>query len=336
MKKPDEVEVFITRDISSAGIELLKKEGFRVSVWPHDKPMQPDELIREGKKANALITLLTDVIDKNFLNECKHLDILSQFAVGYDNIDIAEATRLGIAIGYTPGAMSDATADVAFGLMIAVSRKMFYMHKTIAKGEWTYFRPKADLGIELKNKTLGVFGLGRIGLQMALRCRGAYNMKIIYCNRKPNAVAEKLLNARQVSFEELLRQSDVLSVHSALNQETRNIFNKSSFAKMKPGLIFINTARGGIHNEQDLFDALQEGTIWGAGLDVTNPEPMSVDSPLLSMPNVAVLPHIGSATVEARSEMSRLAAVNIVEFYKHKVVPNIVNPETLKNSTHAI
>jgi glyoxylate reductase len=336
MKKQDEVEVFITRDISPSGIELLKKEGFRVSVWPHDKPMQPDELIEQGKKANALITLLTDVIDKNFLNECKHLDIISQFAVGYDNIDIAEATRLGIAIGYTPGAMSDATADTAFGLMIAVSRKMFYMHKTIAKGEWTYFRPKADLGIELKNKTLGVFGLGRIGLQMALRCQGAYNMKIIYCNRKTNAIAEKLLNARLVSFEELLHQSDVLSVHSALNQETRNIFNRNSFAKMKPGAIFINTARGGIHNEQDLFEALKDGKIWGAGLDVTNPEPMNVDSPLLSMANVAVLPHIGSATVEARSEMSRLAAVNIVEFYKHSVVPNIVNPETLKNSTNAI
>jgi glyoxylate reductase len=336
MKKPGEVQIFITRDIPPAGIDLLKKEGFRVSVWPHDTPMRPGELIEQGKKANALITLLTDVIDKTLLNECSHLDIISQFAVGYDNIDIAEATRLGIAIGYTPGAMSDATADIAFGLMIAVSRKMFYMHKTIAKGEWTYFKPKADLGIELKNKTLGVFGLGRIGLQMALRCQGAYDMKIIYCNRKPNAVAEKLLNARLVSFEELLHQSDVLSVHSALNQETRNIFNRNSFAKMKPGAIFINTARGGIHSEQDLFDALKEGKIWGAGLDVTNPEPMSVDSPLLSMPNVAVLPHIGSATVEARSEMSRLAAVNIVEFYKHNVVPNIVNPETLKNSTNAI
>src|SRR4030095_13577747 len=336
MKKPDEVEVFITRDIPSVGIELLKKEGFGVSVWPHDKPMQPDELIEQGKKANALVTLFTDAIDKTFLNECKHLDIISQFAVGYDNVDIPEATRLGIPIGYTPGAMSDATADTAFGLMIAVSRKMFYMHKRIAEGEWTYFRPKADLGIELRDKTLGVFGLGRIGLQMAMRCQGAYKMKIIYCNRNANAIAEKLLNARLVSFEELLHESDVLSVHSALNQETRNIFNRNSFAKMKPGSIFINTARGGIHNEQDLFDALKEGKIWGAGLDVTNPEPMSVDNPLLSMPNVAVLPHIGSATVEARSEMSRLAAVNIVEFYKHNVVPNIVNPETLKNSTNAI
>lgn len=328
-KNLHEIKVFITREIPAIGVELLKKEGFRISVWPHDWPMKPGELIVEGKKANAFLTLLTDTIDKHFLNECRYLDIISQFAAGYDNIDIAEATRLGIPVGYAPGAMSDATADVAFGLMIATSRKMFYMHKTIAKGEWTYFRPKANLGIELKNKTIGIFGLGRIGFQMAARCKGAYNMKIIYCNRKPNAEAEKLLEATRVNFEELLQESDVLSVHSVLNDETRNIFNKNAFTKMKPGSIFINTARGGIHNEDDLLEALHTGTIWGAGLDVTSPEPMNSTNPLLAMPNVAVLPHIGSATVEARNEMSRLAAVNIIEFYKHNHVPNIVNPESM-------
>jgi glyoxylate reductase len=329
VKNLHEIKVFITRDIPAIGIELLKKEGFNITVWPHDWPMKPGELIEEGKKANAFLTLLTDTIDKYFLNECRYLDIISQFAAGYDNIDIAEASRLGIPVGYAPGAMSDATADVAFGLMIAASRKMFYMHKTITKGEWSYFKPKANLGIELKNKTLGIFGLGRIGIQMAMRSKGAYNMKIIYCNRKPNAEAEKLLEATLVSFEELLEESDVLSVHSVLNNETRNIFNKNAFAKMKPGSIFINTARGGIHNENDLLEALDKGIIWGAGLDVTNPEPMNSTNPLLSMPNVAVLPHIGSATVEARNEMSRLAAVNIIEFYKHNKVPNIVNPETM-------
>src|SRR6201986_2546908 len=169
IKDPQKVSVFVTREIPAIGIEMLKQEGFNVTVWPHDRPMSPDELIEEVKKANAVLTLLTDLIDVKFLNECKHLDIISQFAVGYDNINIAEATKLNIVVGYTPGAMSDATADTAFGLMIAASRKMFYMHKKIAKGEWTFFRPKADLGIELKNKTLGIFGLGRIGLQMALR-----------------------------------------------------------------------------------------------------------------------------------------------------------------------
>ena len=326
-KNPNEIKVFITREIPSTGIDLLKKEGFNVTIWPHDRPMKPDELIEEGIKVNALLTLSTDPIDKIFLNTCRQLDLISQFSAGYDNIDIAEAARLGIPIGYAPGAMSDATADIAFGLMIATARKMFYMHKTIAKGEWTFFRPMANLGFEFKNKTLGIFGLGRIGKEMAIRCKGAYNMKIIYCNRKPNAEAEKFLDATLVSFEELLKQSDVLSVHCALTDETRGIFDKVAFDKMKPHSIFINTARGGIHNEQDLIDALNTGSIWGAGLDVTNPEPMDANNPLLSMPNVCVLPHIGSATAEARNEMSRLAAVNIIEFYKNNQIPNLVQVE---------
>src|SRR5258706_5432779 len=142
-----QVKVFITRDIPAIGIDLLKKEGFDVSVWPHDRPMSPGELIEESKKATALLTLSTDPIDANFLKECSHLDIISQFSAGYDNINIAEATRLGIPIGNAPGAMSEATADTAFGLMIAVSRKMFYMHNTIARGDWSFFRPKANLGI---------------------------------------------------------------------------------------------------------------------------------------------------------------------------------------------
>jgi glyoxylate reductase len=333
-KDPQQIKVFVTRKIPGVGIELLENEKFDVSVWPHERPMTPDELIVAGKKVNAMLTLLTDSIDKNFLNECRQLDIISQYAAGYDNIDVAEATRLGIRLGYAPGAMSDATADVAFGLMIAVSRKMFYMHKSIAKGEWSYFKPKANLGFELKNKTLGIFGLGRIGIQMATRCKGAYNMQVIYHNRKQNAEAEKLLNARFVSFDELLRESDVLSVHSSLNADNKGIFNKDAFTKMKPTSVFINTARGSIHNEEDLLDALTKEIIWGAGLDVTNPEPMSTNNPLLSMPNVAVLPHIGSATMEARNEMSRLAAVNIVEFYKNNHVPNIINPETLSSKIY--
>jgi glyoxylate reductase len=328
-KDSHEIKVFVTRDIPGGGIDLLKNEGFEVSVWSQDRPMTKEELMLAGKKANAMLSLLTDSIDKNFLNECNHLEIISQYAVGYDNIDIPEATRLGIPIGYAPGAMSDATADVAFGLMIAVSRKMFYMHKTIAKGEWSFFKPKANLGIELKNKVLGIVGLGRIGLQMAIRCKGAYNMQIFYHNRKSNPEAEKILNARLVSFDELLTSSDVLSVHCALNEQTKGMFNTTTFSRMKPTSIFINTARGAIHNEQDLFDALNKGIIWGAGLDVTNPEPMAATNPLLSMPNVAILPHIGSATIEARSEMSRLAALNIVEFYKRGKIPNLVNPDAL-------
>lgn len=321
--------IFITRDIPSMGIDLLKKEGFNIRIWPHDSPIPSANLIEESKKADAVLCISTDKIDASFLNECKHLELISQFAAGYDNINVAEATKLGIPLGYAPGAMSDATADIAFGLMLAVSRKFFYMHKRIVKGEWKHFRPKANLGMELKQKTLGIFGLGRIGIEMAKRCKGAYNMKIIYHNRKRNPGAEKQLEASYVDFEELLRQSDVLSVHTVLSKETKGIFNKAAFAKMKPTAIFINTARGPVHNEHDLIEALNAETIWGAGLDVTNPEPMKPDNPLLDMENVAVLPHIGSATIEARNEMSRLAAVNIIEFYKNGKVPNMINPEVL-------
>jgi glyoxylate reductase len=325
-----QIKVFITRDIPSIGIDLLKKEGFIVSVWPHDRPIPFDELIKGAKEATAVICLGTDRISKDFLQECNHLDIISLLAVGYDNIDVAKANELGIPLGYAPGAMSNATADIAFGLMIAVSRKFFYMHKKIAKGEWTHFRPKANLGMELKNKTLGIFGLGRIGMEMAKRCRGAYDMKVIYTNRKPNEEAERMFGAKKVSFEDLLAQSDVISVHSALNEETRGIFNKSSFAKMKPTSIFINTARGPVHDEEDLVEALNTGTIWGAGLDVTNPEPMKPANPLLEMENAAILPHIGSATIEARNEMSRMAAMNIIEFYKGNKIPTQINAEVNK------
>lgn len=322
-------KIFVTRVIPSAGIDLLKDSGYDVDVWREDRPVPKEDFIVAAKKADAVICLSSDKIDAVFLNACSHLEIISQFAAGYDNIDIPAATALGIAIGNTPGAMSNATADVAFGLMIAVSRKMFFMHKKIEKGEWGYFRPMADLGIELENKTLGIFGLGTIGMELAKRCKGAYDMEIIYCNRHRNETAEQMLGAKYVSFDQLLEQSDILSVHSVLSPSTRGIFDRNAFEKMKPSAIFINTSRGGVHVEIDLVKALENRIIWGAGLDVTNPEPMHKDNPLLKMENVCVLPHIGSATVEARTEMSRIAAANIVEFYTTGRFKNIVNPEVL-------
>lgn len=322
-------KILITRLFPEIGAQLLKEAGFIVTTWEKDRPMTQDELIDNAKGHDALFCALSDKIDKRFLSECSHLDIISQFAVGYDNIDIQEATRLGIPVGYTPDALSEATADIAFGLMIATARKMFYLHKTIEKGEWSYFRPNANLGIELKNKTLGVYGLGRIGVKMAQRCKGAYNMKVIYHNRTRNSVAEQELQAEYVDFNSLLEQSDVLSIHCALTTETTAIFNKEAFSKMKPSSILINTARGLVHNELDLIEALKCGTIWGAGLDVTNPEPMQPNNPLLQMENVTVLPHVGSGTMEARGEMAKLAAENIIEFYKNNRIPHVVNPEVM-------
>ncbi len=326
----NDIKIFISSVLPQIGIDMLRNENFNVIAWNDDKPIPQEILIKNTIQCNALLCTLNAKIDEVFLNACSHLEIISQFGVGYDNINIAEATKLGIPVGNTPGVLTDATADIAFGLMIAASRKMFFMHKKIQRGEWKNFTPTSNLGIELKNKTLGIFGLGRIGTEMAKRCKGAYNMNIIYHNRKPNAEAEKLLDAKYVSFNELLAQSDVLSVHSISSEATKGIFNKAAFNKMKPASIFINTSRGAVHNEKDLIQALNEKKIWGAGLDVTNPEPMDKNNPLLSMENVAILPHIGSATVEARNGMSRLAAENIIEFYKHDCIPNFVNPEVIK------
>ncbi len=331
VRNPEETKIFVSRNIPDTGIELMRKEKFDVTVRTEDSPLTQIELIKKAKLYNALLCTVTEKIDKLFLNECKHLDIISQFAVGYDNIDINEANSLRIPIGFTPYVLSEATADVAFGLMIAASRKMFHLHKTISKGEWDYFRPGANLGIEIKNKILGIFGLGRIGIEMAKRCKAAYNMDIIYFNRTPNEYAEKTYDAKPVSFEYLVQHSDVLSVHCSLNEETKGLFDKTVFKKMKQSAIFINTSRGLVHNEIDLIDALKNGDIWGAGLDVTNPEPMKPDNPLLSMENVAVLPHIGSGTVETRDKMSTLAAENIIEFYKGNRIPGIVNPDILNN-----
>lgn len=318
------MKVLVSLNIPETGIEMLRRANMEVTVWTDDLPMTPGKLIELSKQHDALLCTGADAIDKQFLTECSHLKIISQFAAGYDNIDVAEAQRLGIPIGYAPNAMSSATADVAFMLMLAASRKMCFNHKRIQKGEWGHFRPKAFLGMELSRKTLGIFGLGRIGTEMAKRCKGAYDMNIIYHNRSRNAEAEKQLGARYVTFQELLNQSDVLSVHCMLSEETTGIFDKDAFRQMKNTAIFINTARGRIHNEPELIDALRRGEIWGAGLDVTNPEPMLPDNPLLAMENVAITPHIGSATIEARSEMSRMAAENIMKFARGEKVENLV------------
>jgi len=325
-----EKRILVTRQFPKAGLALLENENFHLTQWEKARPMTSFELMDQAMNHHALFCTLTDRIDQGFLDHCRHLEIISQFAVGYDNIDIHTATRLGIPVGFTPDAMSEATADIAFGLMIAVARKLFFLHKTIINGQWGFFNPTGNLGCELKHKTLGIFGLGRIGVKMAQRCKSAYGMEILYHNRTRNKVAEKLLDASYVDFNTLLSQSDVLSVHCALTPETKELFNRAVFKKMKPSAIFINTARGPIHQEQDLILAIKAGEIWGTGLDVTNPEPMQPDNPLLFMENACVLPHVGSGTLEARDQMSILAAMNIIEFYKNGRVPHIVNPEVLK------
>ncbi len=324
-------KVLVTRKFPVIGLELLEKNGFELTLWHQERPMTPDELSQNAQGHQALMCTLSDAVNQKFLDQCPRLEIISQFAVGYDNIDVAYATARSIPVGYTPDVMTEATADIAFGLMIATARKMFFNHKLILDGGWDFFRPRAHLGMEPSGKTLGIFGMGRIGMAMARRCKGAYGMDILYCNRNPYPAAEKELDARRVDFKDLLAQSDVVSAHCPLTPETKGVFDKAAFKRMKPSAIFINTARGAVHHQSDLLNALKDRDIWGAGLDVTDPEPMAKDHPLLSMENVCVLPHIGSATKEARNGMSLLAAENIIEFYKTGTVPHVVNPQALIN-----
>jgi len=325
------MKVFVTRRIDELGVKIMENAGIDVTQWMEKRDLTQSELIEHCKQHNALLSAGANKIDGRFLDECSHLKVIALLSVGFDNVDVAEASRFKIPIGNTPGVLSGATADTAMLLMLATSRKAFYHHRRIINGNWGFFDPMADLGIDLKERTLGIYGLGRVGFEMARRCVGAFNMKVIYCNHHPNEVAEKELNAKPVSFDELLAQSDVLSVHANLTSETKGKFDKRAFTKMKPNSIFVNAARGELHNEQDLTEALSNGAIWGAGLDVTNPEPMLPDNPLLSMPNVCVLPHIGSATLETRIAMTKLAAENIVAGLRDERLPHVVNPEVYDN-----
>lgn len=324
-------KVLVTVKIPETGIEMLKDAGVDLTLWEEDRPMTGEELLRESKGHEILLCTLTDKITRGFLTASPQIRMVSQLAVGFDNIDVAAATELGIPVGNTPDVMTEATADIAFGLMIATARKMFFHHKRILAGQWDYFRPTGHLGMELTGKTLGVVGMGRIGMAMARRCRGAYGMKVLYHSRSANEEAEGELGAKRTDFHTLLAQSDVVSVHTVLNAETRGLFNARAFEMMKREALFINTGRGPLHNETDLRRALESGQIGGAGLDVTDPEPMDRDNPLLAMETVCILPHIGSATVEARNGMSALAAKNIMDYIRTGRPGFLVNPDVFNS-----
>ncbi|HEX5154921.1 MAG TPA: D-glycerate dehydrogenase [Parafilimonas sp.] len=321
------MKVFITRIIPEAGLQLLKDAGLTITMNTERRNLSKEELISMSQQNDIVLNGGFDKMDAVYFDQCQHLKAFSLMTVGYDNVDVAAATKYKIPVSNTPGVLSNATSDAAFLLMLAVSRKAFYMNRLIMEDKWNFYDPTANLGTELYNATLGIYGLGKIGVEMAKKAKAAYGMNIIYHNRNRNEAAEKLLEATYVSFEELLAQSDVLSVHANLSEQTRGIFDKKAFDKMKPTSIFINTARGGLHNEDDLQYALKNNIIWGAGLDVTNPEPMAKDNPLLTMPNACVLPHIGSATKQARDAMATLAAQNVIAASKGEPLPNVINPE---------
>lgn len=321
------MKIFINRRIPEVGIKMLEDAGLEIFIPEHEN-LSHDEWMSYCKSHDAILSVGMDFkFDKDFFNECPNIKAIALYSVGFDHVDIKEANQRNIPVGNTPDVLSKATSDVAFLLMQAVARRASYNFEKVKDGNWGDFEPLHALGQELYGKTLGIFGLGRIGFEMAKKSKAAFDMDIIYHNRHKNEEAEKELNAKYVSFEELVSRSGVLSVHANFKPEQKELFNAEIFEKMKPDSIFINTARGGFHNQKDLYEALISKQILGAGLDVTNPEPILKDDPILELSNVCVLPHIGSATIEARNAMAKLAAENLIAFSKGQKMPACANPE---------
>lgn len=323
--------VFITREIPSIGLRMIQKE-FEISMWDKYYPPPKRTIIRHIKKADAIVSLLTDPIDKEVLDHAKNLKIITQYAVGYDNIDIEECTRRGIYVTNTPGVLTDAVADLTIGLILAITRRIIEADNFVRSGEWektrTGWHPMMMLGVELKGKILGIVGMGLIGQAVARRAK-AFGMQIVYYSKTRKPQIEKELNAKFVDLEELLKISDVVSLHVPLTKETFKLIGEKELRMMKPTAYLINTARGKVVDEEALYRALKEGWIAGAALDVFWNEPIEVSHPLLSLKNVIVAPHMGSATKETREKMAVLVAENLIAFKRGEIPPNLVNKDVI-------
>ena len=306
-------QVFVTRKIFDEAVALLDEA--RLDYWHNeaDTPLGLPEMKAQLGEAEAIICLLTDKINAQTMDAAPHLKIIANVAVGYDNIDVAAATERGIIVTNTPGAMTECTADLAFALILAAARHIVPADAYMRAGKftgWELFQP--HLGLELTGKTLGIVGMGRIGTAVARRAALGFNMNVLYTGNNPNPEAEQELGAQFVSFPDLLRQSDFVSIHTPLTAQTRHLFTLAEFRQMQSHAILINTARGPIVKEDDLVQALQQGMIGGAGLDVFEEEPKAHPG-LAELPNVVMVPHIGSATTETRRRMAMMAAANVVE-----------------------
>jgi glyoxylate reductase len=323
MTKP---KVFVTRIIPEAG--LAKVRGFcDTDVWGEPLPPTTNVLRERVAGCEGLLSLLTERIDAALMDAAPRLKVISNYAVGFNNIDVAAATERGIAVGNTPGVLTDATADMAFALLISAARRIVESQRYAAGGRWKTWEPLGHIGQDLVGRTLGVVGMGRIGLALAKRCHAGWGMRVLYHDPRASAEAERDLAALRVPLDELLAESDFISVHTDLNDTTRGMFNAATFRKMKPTAVFVNTSRGPLVVEADLAEALGKGLIFAAGLDVTDPEPPLKESPLLSLPNCIVAPHIASATVNTRNAMAEIAADNLIAGLKGEPLRAWVNSE---------
>jgi glyoxylate reductase len=322
MSKP---KVFVTRAIPEKGLELIR-EFCEVDVWPKELPPTHNELLQHVRSIDGLLCLLTDQIDGEVMDEAgPQLKVISNHAVGFDNIDVQAATARKIPVGNTPDVLTDATADFAFALMMAVARCIPEADRYVHAGKWKTWGPMILLGVDLKGATLGLIGFGRIGKAMARRAIG-FDMHVIYYTPHEKG-SDPDIKATGVDFETLLKESDFISLHTPLTPDTRHLIDSEALSKMKPNVVLVNTSRGPIVDMDALYEALKEKRIFGAGLDVTEPEPLPMDSPLLTLDNVVIVPHIASASKTTREKMSWMAAQNLIAGLKGEQLPNCVNPQ---------
>jgi glyoxylate reductase len=291
--------VFVSRKLPFPALDRLG-EAHGLDVWDHITPPPARDLLAHAQEADALLTTITEKIDGDFLDAAPSVKAIANLAVGTDNIDLEAARERGIPVGNTPGVLTDATADIAFALLLAVARRVPEGERQVRAGEWPPWYPGHMLGGDLAGTTLGIIGWGRIGQAMARRGEG-FGMEIVHHSRSSG-----------IALDELLERSDHVSLHTPLTDETRHLMGTEQFARMKPTAYFINTSRGGTVDQAALTQALHDGEIAGAGLDVTDPEPLPADDPLLGAPNLVVVPHVGSATVRTRSRMAVMAVDNLL------------------------
>ncbi|MGI8907024.1 MAG: 2-hydroxyacid dehydrogenase [Candidatus Sumerlaeaceae bacterium] len=323
-------KVFITRKLPEIARQLLHTGGCEVHVNPNDRPLTAEELRSAAHESDALLCLLNDKIDAQLIESAPRCRIYANYAVGYDNMDVPAATAAGVALSNTPDVLSIATAEMAWALMFAAARRLGEGERMVRAGAFNGWAPMMLVGHEITGKTLGIAGAGRIGTAMARMARG-FDMRILYTKRSAQSPAMQKLGAARVELDQLLQESDFVSLHAPLTQETRHMISAQELKLMKPTAVLVNTARGPLIDEAALADALERKQIAAAGLDVYEREPQ-IEARLLSLDNVVLAPHLGSSTHEARAAMAELAANNILDYFDGRPPRTCINPEYVRRS----
>jgi glyoxylate reductase len=319
--------VYVTRELPGDAVERLSQAA-SVRVWPEELPPPRDVVLREAAVSDALLTLLTDRVDGELMDSAPRLRVVSNMAVGYDNVDVAEATRRGILVTNTPGILTDTTADFAFALLMAAARRVVEADSYTRQGRWKTWGPQVLLGQDVHGACLGLVGLGGVGLEVAKRA-GGFGMRVLYFDHRRRPREERRYGLVPTDLEQLLREADFVSLHVPLTSETRHLIGERELSLMKPTAILVNTARGPVLDQEALYRFLKERRIAAAALDVTEVEPIPMDDPLLTLDNVIIAPHIASASVATRARMASLAADNLLAALRGEEPPNCVNRQAL-------